>query len=122
MPMSAEQGFLDAIIAEPGDDALRLIYADWLDDHGQPDRAQFIRVQVELAHLAADPDADSVRVATRRAREHRLLAAHHREWLGPDPSVFGNGWGFRRGFVERLAFTPVGFAEHAEELSRRTPL
>jgi uncharacterized protein (TIGR02996 family) len=27
------------------DDTPRLIYADWLEDHGQPELAEFIRVQ-----------------------------------------------------------------------------
>jgi uncharacterized protein (TIGR02996 family) len=43
------QGVLDS----PEDDAPRLVYADWLEDRGDPDslaRAEFIRVQIELAH------------------------------------------------------------------------
>ncbi len=43
-----------AVIAEPNDDAIRLIAADWLDEHGQPDRAAFIRCQVELASIQAE--------------------------------------------------------------------
>ena len=42
--------FLAAICANPDDDAPRLVYADWLDEHGDP-RGEFIRVQVELAAL-----------------------------------------------------------------------
>jgi uncharacterized protein (TIGR02996 family) len=38
-----------AILAHPDEDTPRLAYADWLDENGQPDRAEFIRVQVELA-------------------------------------------------------------------------
>ena len=41
--------FLEAICATPQDDTPRLVYADWLDEHGDPARAEFIRVQVELA-------------------------------------------------------------------------
>lgn len=44
-------GFLQAICSKPLDDTPRLVYADWLDDHGEPERAEFIRVQVELAKL-----------------------------------------------------------------------
>lgn len=40
---------LQDIRANPDDDGLRLIYADWLDDQGQAERAEFIRVQIELA-------------------------------------------------------------------------
>src|SRR5207302_1867024 len=36
---AADTGFLDAIRADPDDDSVRLIYADWLDEHEQPRRA-----------------------------------------------------------------------------------
>ena len=36
--------------AEPHDDAPRLVLADWLDEHGEPERAEFIRCQLMLAH------------------------------------------------------------------------
>src|SRR6476660_7221258 len=42
---------LRAICASPDDDAPRLAFADWLDEHGDPHLAEFIRVQVELARL-----------------------------------------------------------------------
>jgi uncharacterized protein (TIGR02996 family) len=45
------EGLLAAIRAEPDDDALRLIYADYLLDHGDPERAEFISVQIELARM-----------------------------------------------------------------------
>lgn len=44
---STERGFLADIIANPEDDVPRLIYADWLEDHGQDERAEFIRVQID---------------------------------------------------------------------------
>lgn len=34
------------ILQDPSDDGVRLVYADWLADHGQGDRAEFVRVQV----------------------------------------------------------------------------
>jgi uncharacterized protein (TIGR02996 family) len=37
-----------AVLADPADDAPRLVYADWLDEQGESDRAALIRVQVEL--------------------------------------------------------------------------
>lgn len=41
--------FLRAILDRPDDDAPRLVYADWLDDRGDADRAELIRVQCEIA-------------------------------------------------------------------------
>ena len=40
--MSEHSGFVQAIIEQPDDDRHRLIYADWLDEQGQPLRAQLI--------------------------------------------------------------------------------
>lgn len=46
--MSEGDAILQDIIANPADDGLRLIYADWCEDNGQAERAEFIRVQIEL--------------------------------------------------------------------------
>lgn len=40
---------LRAVLADPASDDARLIYADYLDEQGEADRAEFVRVQVELA-------------------------------------------------------------------------
>ena len=41
--------FLDAIFDNPDDDTVRLVYADWLQEHGQENFAQFIRLQCAAA-------------------------------------------------------------------------
>src|SRR5207253_4331362 len=51
---SEEAALLRAIVERPEDDGVRLVYADWLEEHGQPERADFIRVQIELARLPVD--------------------------------------------------------------------
>jgi uncharacterized protein (TIGR02996 family) len=51
--MSSRQAFLEAIAANLDDDAPRLLFADWLEEHGDP-RGEFIRVQCALAGLPAD--------------------------------------------------------------------
>jgi len=45
---------LAAIRADPGNDTLRLAYADALEEDGQAEFAEFIRVQVELAVFEKD--------------------------------------------------------------------
>jgi uncharacterized protein (TIGR02996 family) len=47
--------FLADILAHPDDDTPRLVYADWLAEHGDPDRAAFIRTQIE-AHRSPEFD------------------------------------------------------------------
>lgn len=52
--MSDEAALLAAIIANPDDDTVRLVYADWLDENGRSERAEFIRVQIAVARTPAD--------------------------------------------------------------------
>ena len=47
--MTEEQALIATILAHPADDLPRKVYADWLDEHGFHERAEFIRVQCALA-------------------------------------------------------------------------
>lgn len=40
---------LAAILANPDDDDVRLAYSDWLEESGEAERAEFIRVQIQRA-------------------------------------------------------------------------
>ena len=52
--MSDRQAFVRAIIAHPKDTRARLVFADYLSENGEDDRADFIRLQCEVA-AAMDP-------------------------------------------------------------------
>jgi uncharacterized protein (TIGR02996 family) len=99
--MNHDDAFLQALIDNPDDDAIRLVYCDWLEEHGQPDRAAFIRVQVALARL---PDGDPRRLAL-EARERALLDRQD-QWLGQLGSPLLH-WQFRRGLVEGFAHAGI---------------
>jgi uncharacterized protein (TIGR02996 family) len=45
--MDTDDGFLSAVLANPEDDTLKLVYADWLDERGDP-RGQWLRMQGQL--------------------------------------------------------------------------
>lgn len=47
--MTERDALLAAILSSPVDDTPRLIYADWLEERGEVERAEFIRVQVKLS-------------------------------------------------------------------------
>jgi uncharacterized protein (TIGR02996 family) len=115
--MTKHESLLRAIIENPDDDCFRLRYADWLEDNGQANRADFIRVQCRLARL---PENDPQRKEM-EAREQVLLEEHEREWLQPfgEEVAFAE---FRRGFVWGLMLTAPAFVERAEELFGTTPL
>jgi uncharacterized protein (TIGR02996 family) len=70
-----ERALLAAVCAAPADDTPRLVYADWLDDAGRGERAEFIRCQVEAERL----HPDSTRRAALEARAEQLFAAN---WIG----------------------------------------
>lgn len=38
-PTGDRKAFIDALNLNPGDVTTRLVYADWLDEHGEPDEA-----------------------------------------------------------------------------------
>jgi len=44
----AHKAFIDAIAEDPDDDTARLVYADWLEERGDP-RAEYLRLEAELA-------------------------------------------------------------------------
>ena len=46
--ISDGEALLRAICEQPWENTPRLIYADWLDENGNPGRAEFIRLQIEL--------------------------------------------------------------------------
>src|SRR5262245_30566913 len=91
--MSDEKALLAAIWDEPYDDTVRLVYADWLDEHGQPERAEFIRVQIELARL---DEWDDLPPALRQ-REKELWKKWRRRWRAHLPKK-QRGCDFHRGF------------------------
>lgn len=79
---------LAAIYANPGDASLRLVYADVLQDAGDP-RGEFIALQCGRAEDAPPSK-----------RERELLRLHERTWLGAiEPIIRKQGLVYRRGFV-----------------------
>lgn len=68
--LADHEAFLRAIFDAPADDTPRLVYADFLEEHGAPDRAELIRVQCELE---SGRDVEPGRAAWLRGREHELV-------------------------------------------------
>jgi uncharacterized protein (TIGR02996 family) len=109
--------FLQAIIEQPDDDLPRLAFADWLTEHGDEARAEFIRVQIELAKLSEyDPHARQL-----RQRESALQTEHGYAWLG-GLAIITSEAVFRRGFVERVKLGVRQFMDNATELFRLAPI
>jgi uncharacterized protein (TIGR02996 family) len=93
MPQPGYEPFLRAICARPDDDTPRLAYADWLDENGDSDRAEFIRCQIAAAAEPHDTRPQK--------RAKRLFRQHRGNWLAELPQHDGLEWAgaFTRGFA-----------------------
>src|SRR5690242_18641709 len=114
--MTDGDALLAAILANPDDDTPRLVYADWLQENGDQDRAEFIRLQCLEVH---DPDAEE-RVAELEDRNRsKWLARLPRFAEDPNRARKFTGlpqfpwayWFFRRGFPESLELPSHLFLE-----------
>src|SRR5438128_568751 len=113
----SDAGVLEAILAHPDDDGPRLIYAGWLEENGDPARAEFIRVQIELARTPPEhPERQRLQF-----REHDLLLAHKQRWLDDLPK-WAVSWEWRRGLIEGVTTSAYVFLVHGNALAARTPL
>src|SRR5437879_1912305 len=113
--MTNSNGFLDAIRAAPDDDGPRLVYADWLEERGDP-RGEFIRIQCVLEHTADDaPERPAL-----EAREQELRAAHADAWTAPWRD-WVSAWEFRRGFVTAITADAPDFLAKAAGLCAPDP-
>jgi uncharacterized protein (TIGR02996 family) len=116
--MKEQLRLLKGIIQNPEDIALRRVHADWLYDHGDPDRAEFIHGQIDLGSMSRD---DPRRLEL-YGRTIDLLQRHRHAWEAP---VRGRGVHrvyFRRGFVEHVAATAAAFVRHGAAWVADTPL
>ncbi len=111
------EAFLREVIARPDDDAPRLIYADWLEEHGDPDRAAFIRTEIEQAKL---PD-DHPRWTELRDLAFAMWRRHGARWYG-DLLPLAEDVGTERGFVESVELNASAFIRNAAALMARAPI
>ncbi|HJZ55145.1 MAG TPA: TIGR02996 domain-containing protein [Gemmataceae bacterium] len=77
--MSDEKALLAAIWEHPHEDTPRLAYADWLEENGQPEQAEFIRLQCELAQFDEWWGLDDA-PATQKQREQELWRKWRTRW------------------------------------------
>lgn len=97
--ISDEAAFLRTIIASPDDDTPRLVYADWLDENGHEDCAEFIRLQIELAKT---PQFDGIDLGSNFSIRYR--DSHNPETY-PYTGVFVTGTVNKKDWRRALGFT-----------------
>jgi uncharacterized protein (TIGR02996 family) len=139
--MTHEEAFMRDIADSPDDDTPRLVFADWLEDNGQPERAEFIRVQCARARLEFDapgremergrpdfrgagggPTPPGAALRELERREQRLWRRHGDAWRGALPRLTGVKWEFLRGLPACVLITPKGFRTHADAVFAAAPV
>jgi len=127
--MSEREALHRAICENPDEDTPRLVFADWLDEHDEPERAEFIRLQIEIAQLP-----EGKKKQKRQVREKELLDAHKEVWSEPLKPFYASYYSgiyahhyappvvFRRGFVETIAMDATAFIEHGEDVFALSPI
>jgi uncharacterized protein (TIGR02996 family) len=115
--MTDREALLQSILNNPDDDSPRLVFADWLEEHGEPERAEFIRVQFESERYPIE--SKRWRILDRRASE--LLEQHRKPW-NRLPKKLVNRVVFRRGFVDKVTMPVERFVESGRKLFEVEPV
>lgn len=111
-----DRDFLEAIREAPDDDMVRLVWADYLEEDGDP-RSEFIRIQCELAQLA---EYDRQRRWYEMVEDY-YLTNYRREWLAPLIELGVTSAQYRRGLPEVITISVTDFLQNAQELSDCLP-
>jgi uncharacterized protein (TIGR02996 family) len=119
-----ELAFLRGICDSPDDDAPRLVLADWLEEHGQGERAEFIRLDIrrwrewpDFMKLSSwerslsESGRELQRVDDRIGELFGLRGGVCRrcDWHLPLKHGDGSTWSFQRGFVAEVALPLAAF-------------
>jgi uncharacterized protein (TIGR02996 family) len=109
---------LAEIIQRPEDDTLRLEYADELAAQGDAARAEFVRLQLQLASASRDdPGWEEW-----EDRVEELKRQHEERWTA---GFTGRGISaviFERGFIEYISTTALLFIRQGSTWADKTPL
>jgi uncharacterized protein (TIGR02996 family) len=117
--MTERDAFLRAIRANPDDDLVRLVFADWLEERGEQG-AEFIRVQCELEpirHRLENPRTRELISREEVLQDHRFGAAVELdEGLGYSDEI-----GYRRGLPDWLLLSLDTLLTRGEQLFAAYP-
>ena len=120
--MNERAGFLNAICREPWEDTHRLVFADWLEERGESERAMLIRWQIANGvAFWRSPDAPRWRNKAKRGTD--MFPNQCWQALNAFLSEFLPG-GFRisRGFVSHIELPCESFTLDALALFAANPI
>lgn len=112
--MTDRDAFIRTICESPDDDAPRLVFADWLEEHGDQEWARFIRmrppeVKMDTFNLGAALTMCRVKIAG-------INVLSYFGQVNPPQATI------RHGFISRIRLPLAAFMEHARELFQAAPI
>jgi len=125
--VTTRRDFVQEILADPTNDLLRLVFADFLEENGDQDRAEFIRLQIELSHWHYRFDMEWKEHSERNDlidRVSELFEANHTQWIYRVPSSCKANdhltyW--ERGCLKRIATSGEFYLEDINKVLDREP-
>jgi uncharacterized protein (TIGR02996 family) len=136
-----QRQLLRAIITTPEDDVARLAYADYIEEHGDEKRAEFIRLQIKISQSLRSASGDEWNALWRREREllfareprginngilwlpFRPLTAHMKAESDCSVAVglrtkntLDSEMRYTRGFITRITCSAADWLAHADKL------
>jgi uncharacterized protein (TIGR02996 family) len=128
VPLDASgRQLFDAVLRDPEDIEARLVFSDWLTEHGDP-RGEFIQLQCALnrplngakARTWHRPLFDGDPAALVK-RERALIKLYEKHWL-LSMRPFIRTWRWSRGFVDYVVADSAKFLDGVETIFANTPL
>lgn len=126
--MTDHDVILRAILDDPADDLPRLAYADWCEENGQVDRAEFIRVEMHISRICRSnrkgtPEPDANRLDEMISRQSALMyGVWELGWLDPLPRELISGSVHNRGFVAEVRCPLQMWLAHGPAIIRSHPV
>lgn len=126
-----ESALLASILANPECDTVRLVYADWLDENGKPDRAEFIRFQINNHTTEVDvkyircvvaPVAAAFGISVKTSGRNPECLNPFR-YFGTASGHYPGGisrnvdWRFHRGFLSEVRLSAADWLAHGDSLT-----
>jgi uncharacterized protein (TIGR02996 family) len=111
------KALFDEIVADPDNLALRHVYADWLEQQGEDERASLIRLQCGAEGLPKGPARSAME------KQAKALVRANPAWSAAVKKIkLGKKQIWRRGFLHGITLPAYRFVKVAEELFAAAPM
>ncbi len=132
------RNFVAMICDSPEDDGVRLVAADWLEEHGESDRAEFVRLGVELKYVSYEKMFPKGCIGTRATERgakcacgacdkskylrYKVLHYHLARFIWGKLATFLQEVRFCRGWPETVICSAADWLTHGDAILAEHPI